>query len=46
VARRAARTRALEWLDRLGLADWRLRKVSDLSKGMQQKVAVHFDDTA
>ena len=38
VARRAARARALEWLDRLGLADWRLRKVSDLSKGMQQKV--------
>src|SRR5206468_11130095 len=38
VARRAARARALEWLDRLGLADWRLRKVSALSKGMQQKV--------
>lgn len=38
VARRTARVKALEWLDRLGLADWRLRKVSDLSKGMQQKV--------
>jgi ABC-2 type transport system ATP-binding protein len=38
VARRAARAKALEWLDRLGLADWRLRKVSELSKGMQQKV--------
>src|SRR3954471_2906887 len=38
VARRTARAKALEWLDRLGLADWRLRKVSDLSKGMQQKV--------
>jgi len=38
VARRTARTRALEWLNRLGLDDWRLRKVSDLSKGMQQKV--------
>src|SRR5207244_7448817 len=38
VPRRAARSRALEWLERLGLADWRLRKVSDLSKGMQQKV--------
>src|SRR5262249_17264431 len=25
-------------LDRLGLADWRLRKVEELSKGMQQKV--------
>jgi ABC-2 type transport system ATP-binding protein len=38
VERRAARSRALEWLDRLGLGDWRLRKVADLSKGMQQKV--------
>src|SRR5438477_10176376 len=38
VTRRAARSKALEWLERLGLADWRLRKVSDLSKGMQQKV--------
>ena len=38
IARRAARPRALEWLDRLGLADWRMRRVSDLSKGMQQKV--------
>ena len=38
VARRAARAKALEWLERLGLSDWRLRKVSELSKGMQQKV--------
>ena len=38
VARKTARAKALEWLDRLGLGDWRLRKVSDLSKGMQQKV--------
>src|SRR6266480_6939613 len=38
VSRRIARGRALEWLERLGLADWRMRKVSDLSKGMQQKV--------
>src|SRR6058998_1095396 len=38
VSRRAARIKALEWLERLGLIDWRLRKVSDLSKGMQQKV--------
>ncbi len=36
--RRVARSRALEWLERLGLSDWRLRKVSELSKGMQQKV--------
>jgi len=33
-----ARTKADEWLDRLGLGDWRLRKVEELSKGMQQKV--------
>jgi|SRR5579859_707183 len=38
VPRRTARVKALEWLERLGLSDWRLRKVSDLSKGMQQKV--------
>jgi ABC-2 type transport system ATP-binding protein len=38
VARGRARTKADEWLDRLGLADWRLRKVEELSKGMQQKV--------
>ena len=38
LTRRVARTQATEWLERLGLADWRLRKVSDLSKGMQQKV--------
>src|SRR5690242_1041988 len=36
MARRLARLRALEWLDRLGLNDWRFRKVSELSKGMQQ----------
>jgi len=36
--RRTARSRALEWLDRLGLSDWRSRRVSELSKGMQQKV--------
>jgi ABC-2 type transport system ATP-binding protein len=33
-----ARTRAREWLERLGLGEWQSRKVSDLSKGMQQKV--------
>jgi ABC-2 type transport system ATP-binding protein len=38
VARKAARTKALGWLERLGLSDWKMRKVSDLSKGMQQKV--------
>jgi ABC-2 type transport system ATP-binding protein len=34
----AARAEAGEWLDRLGLGDWKDRKVEDLSKGMQQKV--------
>lgn len=38
VDRRAARARAREWLDRLGLGDWHMRRVADLSKGMQQKV--------
>ncbi|HWH02988.1 MAG TPA: ATP-binding cassette domain-containing protein, partial [Gemmatimonadales bacterium] len=40
VDRRRARTLALEWLERLGLADWKMRKVNELSKGMQQKVQV------
>ena len=38
VPRRVARPAADEWLDRLGLAAWRSRRVSELSKGMQQKV--------
>jgi ABC-2 type transport system ATP-binding protein len=33
-----ARNRAGAWLERLGLNDWAHKKVSDLSKGMQQKV--------
>ena len=33
-----AARRAKEWLDRLGLAEWRDKKLVDLSKGMQQKV--------
>jgi ABC-2 type transport system ATP-binding protein len=33
-----ARKRAKVWLERLGLGEWSGRKVSDLSKGMQQKV--------
>lgn len=36
--RRAARARAGEWLDRMGLGDWKQAKVETLSKGMQQKV--------
>jgi ABC-2 type transport system ATP-binding protein len=38
IARRTAKRRAGEWLERLGLADWSIKKVDDLSKGMQQKV--------
>ena len=26
------------WLDRMGLAEWKLKKTTDLSKGMQQKI--------
>jgi ABC-2 type transport system ATP-binding protein len=38
VAARTARERTDQWLDRLGLTDWKDRKVEELSKGMQQKV--------
>src|ERR1044071_8413310 len=37
VSRRAARVKALEWLERLGVAGRRPRKGSHPSKGMQQK---------
>lgn len=30
--------RVTRWLDRVGLAEWRDRKVNELSKGMQQKI--------
>src|SRR5213083_723631 len=33
-----ARQQAEAWLERLGLGQWRLRRVDELSKGMQQKV--------
>ncbi|MDH3496579.1 MAG: ATP-binding cassette domain-containing protein [Gemmatimonadota bacterium] len=38
VARGVARRSAHEWLGRLGLSDWELKRADDLSKGMQQKV--------
>ena len=38
VSRATGARKADEWLDRLGLGEWRLRKVEELSKGMQQKV--------
>src|SRR2546429_2627641 len=34
--RRRARQQAEAWLERLGLGQWRLRRVDELSKGMQQ----------
>lgn len=33
-----ARRRAMEWLEKLDLAEWSGRKIEQLSKGMQQKV--------
>ncbi len=33
-----ARVKADLWLQRLGLSDWRMKRVEDLSKGMQQKI--------
>jgi ABC-2 type transport system ATP-binding protein len=38
MSRMHARERAAWWLDQLGIGDWKLKKVEDLSKGMQQKV--------
>jgi ABC-2 type transport system ATP-binding protein len=35
--RAVAAKKMTSWLNRLGLADWRKRKVNELSKGMQQK---------
>jgi ABC-2 type transport system ATP-binding protein len=38
LSRHDARTRSVDWLDRLGLAQWADKPVEELSKGMQQKV--------
>jgi ABC-2 type transport system ATP-binding protein len=38
VARGVAKTRGLEWLERMGLSEWADSKVETLSKGMAQKV--------
>jgi len=38
IGRAVARKKAGQWLERLGLLDWTIKKVEDLSKGMQQKV--------
>ena len=38
LSRLHARRAGTEWLERMGLADWRRSRVEQLSKGMQQKV--------
>jgi ABC-2 type transport system ATP-binding protein len=38
LARSRALQRADQWIERMGLGDWRTAKVENLSKGMQQKV--------
>lgn len=38
VPRREALVRADNWLERMGLSDYRLQKIDTLSKGMQQKI--------
>jgi ABC-2 type transport system ATP-binding protein len=38
IGRAVARKKAGAWLERLGLLDWTIKKVEDLSKGLQQKV--------
>jgi len=37
MGRKEAQARVGPWLERLGLVDWRKKKVNELSKGMQQK---------
>src|SRR5213594_1749136 len=37
IDRRQSRQRAEAWLERLGLAQWRLRRVDELSKGMRSE---------
>src|SRR3989441_1794994 len=39
VERRAARARALEWLDRLGLADWRVGRAGEASERVEEEGA-------
>ena len=38
LGRGEAQRKAMDWLDRLDLADWAEKRTQDLSKGMQQKV--------
>ena len=38
ISRAHARQKSGAWLERLGIADWTMKRVEELSKGMQQKV--------
>jgi ABC-2 type transport system ATP-binding protein len=38
IPKRMADARIDEWLARMGLSEWKAKKASDLSKGMQQKI--------
>ena len=38
VSSAVAETRIDKWLDRMGLSEWKNKKTTDLSKGMQQKI--------
>ena len=38
LTRKLSRQRSIEWIDRLGLSEWKNKKVEELSKGMQQKI--------
>jgi len=38
VAKKSAREKIDHWLNKLNLSDWRMKKVEELSKGMQQKL--------
>ena len=38
VSKRAAGERIDSWLERMGLEEWKYKKTTDLSKGMQQKI--------
>ena len=38
LSKREARARGAEWLERMGLEEWRRSRIEQLSKGMQQKV--------
>lgn len=38
ISKNEAKNRINYWLERLEIADWRIKKINELSKGMQQKI--------